>query len=327
MESQWQENSLSDLKMLIKELNCGQEFTHKLRDVIKQSLVNGDMNMLAENLVGQIMGSFCKTLSILNTSNSNEDSQIPMVAVFPCPKDGRTSPEDSTGSCKKSSAKDRIGCNKKRKISAKTVKETSTLADDGHVWRKYGQKQILDAPYPRHYYRCTNKFDQGCEAIKQVQRIQDNPPQFRTIYQGHHTCTTYPTASQILLDSSTDYENSSILLSFNTKDNHYYHPYNFPTFFSTKKETKEENSPSFFYPNNNQNQISTSDYILPANDYWTPATETSGNVMATALSSASDNVDYISSESVTSTHNLEMEMEMEMEMMAGIDFDDLPFEF
>ncbi|OIT37288.1 PREDICTED: probable WRKY transcription factor 62 [Nicotiana attenuata] len=162
--------------------------------------------MLAENLVGQIMGSFCKTLSILKSNNSNEDSQIPVVDVFPCRKDDRTSPEDSTGSCKKSSSKERRGYNKKRyfnrKILAKSIKETSTLVDDGHVWRKYGQKQILDAPYPRHYYKCTNKFDQGCEAIKQVQRIQANPPQFRTIYQGHHTCKTYPTVSQMLLDSS-----------------------------------------------------------------------------------------------------------------------------
>ncbi|XP_070043515.1 WRKY DNA-binding transcription factor 70-like [Nicotiana tomentosiformis] len=274
MDSQWPENSLADLKMLIKELNCGQEFTHKLREVIKKPLGNGYTNIFAENLVGKIMSSFCKTLSILNSSNSNENSPIPVVAVFPCRKDGRMSPEDSTGSCKKSSSKDRRGCNKKRKISVKSIKETSTLVDDGHVWRKYGQKQILDSPYPRHYYRCTNKFDQGCEAIKQVQRIQANPPQFRTIYQGHHTCKTHPTVSRMLLDSSIDYEDTSILLSFNSKDNHYYHPYNFPTLFSTKKETKEEDSLSCFYPNNNQNQSSTSDYFLPANDSWTPVAET-----------------------------------------------------
>lgn len=36
-----------------------------------------------------------------------------------------------------------------RKISATTIKEVSTLVDDGHVWRKYGQKEILNSPHPR----------------------------------------------------------------------------------------------------------------------------------------------------------------------------------
>ncbi|XP_060174460.1 WRKY DNA-binding transcription factor 70-like [Lycium barbarum] len=322
--SYWPKKSLADLKSLSKELNRGQEFAYKLREVIlKKPLENGGKNMLAEDLVGKIMDSFCNTLSKINSTKSNElVSQVPL-AVLPC----RKSPEESMGSCMTSSLKDGRGCNKRRKIPAKNVKETSSLVDDGHVWRKYGQKQILNAPYPRSYYRCTHKFDQGCEATKQEQRIQANPPRFRTMYQGQHTCKTYPTVSQILLDSQTNHGDSSILLSFDSNTNYSYNLY--PTLPSTKKEIKEEVSLTCSYPNQHQIQSSSSNYFLPFEyDYLTPAAETSSHVKA-ALSSESDNGNFISSGSVySSSYTSTNSLEMEMDMMAGlIDFEDLPFQF
>lgn len=73
----------------------------------------------------------------------------------------------------------------------------------------------------RNYFRCTHKFDQGCEANKQVQRIQENPPLFRVTYYGHHTCKTFPKVSQMICDSPTD-EDSSVLLNFNSTSNHHH---------------------------------------------------------------------------------------------------------
>ncbi|CAN6162273.1 unnamed protein product [Urochloa humidicola] len=61
-------------------------------------------------------------------------------------------------------------------------------ADDGHSWRKYGQKEILGAKYPRGYYRCTHRHSQGCAATKQVQRADEDPTLFDVIYIGDHTC-------------------------------------------------------------------------------------------------------------------------------------------
>ncbi|MCD7453908.1 hypothetical protein HAX54_022614 [Datura stramonium] len=311
MESQWPKTSLADVKRLIKELNRGQEFTHQLREVI---LENGGTttSMLAEDLVEKIMDSFCKTLSIINSSNSNElvSQLVPVAAaVLPCRK-------SREGSCETYSLKDERECNKKRNISRTSVKETSTLVDDGHVWRKYGQKQILDAPFPRSYYRCTHKFDQGCRATKQEQRIQANPPRFRTIYQGHHTCTptnNYPTVSQIL--SHTYHEDSSsVLLNFNSNTCS-------PTFPSRKKEIKQDVSlisPFYYTINHNQEKSSSSDdSFIPSDDHL---------IEAGALSSGSDNGDhFISSGSVysscTSTHSTEMEMDMYM-MADLVDFDE-----
>ncbi|KZV30060.1 WRKY transcription factor [Dorcoceras hygrometricum] len=58
-----------------------------------------------------------------------------------------------------------------RKTSDMLIEETTSLVEDGHAWRKYGQKMVLNAKHPRNYYRCTHKFDQGCQATKQVERM------------------------------------------------------------------------------------------------------------------------------------------------------------
>ncbi|CAN4127249.1 unnamed protein product [Withania somnifera] len=69
--------------------------------------------------------------------------------------------------------------------------------DDGYSWRKYGQKDILGAKYPRSYYRCTYRLMQNCWATKQVQRSDDDPALFDITYKGSHTCNqTFYSATQ-----------------------------------------------------------------------------------------------------------------------------------
>ncbi|KAG8086477.1 hypothetical protein GUJ93_ZPchr0010g8408 [Zizania palustris] len=60
--------------------------------------------------------------------------------------------------------------------------------DDGLSWRKYGQKDILGAKYPRSYFRCTHRHTQSCNATKQVQRTDGDPLLFDVVYLGEHTC-------------------------------------------------------------------------------------------------------------------------------------------
>ncbi|KAK9069635.1 hypothetical protein SSX86_011539 [Deinandra increscens subsp. villosa] len=60
--------------------------------------------------------------------------------------------------------------------------------NDGYMWRKYGQKEILNAKYPREYYRCTYRNTHGCCATKQVQRSSEDPSIFDITYLGKHTC-------------------------------------------------------------------------------------------------------------------------------------------
>ncbi|XP_042424037.1 probable WRKY transcription factor 41 [Zingiber officinale] len=66
--------------------------------------------------------------------------------------------------------------------------------EDGHSWRKYGQKEILGAMHPRGYYRCTHRNTAGCLATKQVQRLDDDPCVFDITYRGDHTCLRNPQA-------------------------------------------------------------------------------------------------------------------------------------
>ncbi|XP_076945622.1 uncharacterized protein LOC143616772 [Bidens hawaiensis] len=61
--------------------------------------------------------------------------------------------------------------------------------NDGYMWRKYGQKEILNAKYHREYYRCTYRNTHGCCATKQVQRSSEDPSTFDITYLGKHTCT------------------------------------------------------------------------------------------------------------------------------------------
>ncbi|CAN4113596.1 unnamed protein product [Withania somnifera] len=302
------ENSSADLKKAMERLISGREFTQRLKEIIKKPLALGGevATIMAEDLVGKIMDSFSETLSVINKSDD---------AFFCTPVDVK-SPEDySSGSCKSS---DRRGCYKRRKTSESNIKESSDLVDDGHAWRKYGQKQIHNSTYPRHYFRCTHKYDQKCQASKQVQKIQDNPPLFRTTYYGHHTCKAFPGVSQIILDSPMDGDgdSKSVLLSFGQNN---YHPnknnnINVLTFPTIKQETTEEVF-SFSPKIEDQIQSSSSDYFLPvANDgHLTPATfEASGNHMtATASSPDVMSSGIYSSFTTTSNHNLEIAIDFE----------------
>ncbi|KAL6575653.1 WRKY Transcription Factor [Orobanche hederae] len=85
---------------------------------------------------------------------------------------------------------------KKRKTSPKWSERVRVRSEigfegalnDGYNWRKYGQKDILGAIYPRAYYRCTYRKTKGCLSTKQVQRADDDPSIFEVIYRGRHTC-------------------------------------------------------------------------------------------------------------------------------------------
>ncbi|XP_074561247.1 uncharacterized protein LOC141817504 [Curcuma longa] len=77
-----------------------------------------------------------------------------------------------------------------RTVPAVRIGDADVPPDDGYTWRKYGQKDIHNSKFPRSYYRCTHKSFFGCEAKKQVQRLDDDPSTFKVTYRGDHTCQT-----------------------------------------------------------------------------------------------------------------------------------------
>lgn len=157
---------------VIGELSRGREVADQLRLMLRHTPPLDPTP--AQGLVAKILETFTHSLSMLSPTAAV--SQLPPLKS----EDSGETPPPPT--------KDRRGCYKRRRSSETWTKKTASLFEDGHAWRKYGQKVILNAKHPRNYFRCSHKFDQGCQATKQVQKIEDDPPLFRTTYHGRHTC-------------------------------------------------------------------------------------------------------------------------------------------
>ncbi|KAJ0614384.1 putative transcription factor WRKY family [Helianthus annuus] len=97
-------------------------------------------------------------------------------------------PEVHTRKTSAPTMKGQRGLDKRRKTEMKVIR-ASSITDDGYAWRKYGQKLILHNMFPRCYFRCAHKVTTGCQALKQVQQLEDDGSnKFHITYIGHHTC-------------------------------------------------------------------------------------------------------------------------------------------
>ncbi|KAF7816565.1 putative WRKY transcription factor 70 [Senna tora] len=173
--------SLESNSILVSELLQGRDSASQLK-LLLQNPSSPDGPHSAQHLLAKILRSFTQTISLL----TSPQAAAPNLAISA--ENG--SPAGASGESRKKSSpatKDRRGCYKRRK-TAHTWTHVSNTLDDNHAWRKYGQKHILNSEYPRSYFRCTRKNEQGCKAIKQVQQIQENPERFQTTYIGTHTC-------------------------------------------------------------------------------------------------------------------------------------------
>ncbi|GMJ06214.1 hypothetical protein like AT4G11070 [Hibiscus trionum] len=159
--------------------------------------------------------------------------------------------------------------------------------DDGYSWRKYGQKDILGAKYPRSYYRCTYRNTQDCRARKQVQISDEDPTIVEVTYRGAHTCAhgnhavPPPASPENQEHKSTNLTNNNnqqsqsqdILSSLrnglrvNTKglDNKEMAPFSFPsTSFGLLKSENHSFSPSGVLDDNNILSSFSSPFMSPA---------------------------------------------------------------
>ncbi|OMO90011.1 DNA-binding WRKY [Corchorus olitorius] len=232
----------SNKKSLIEGLVHGQEYATQLQILFHKSVPkeeDGRRRLSAEELVQKILRSFNETISALSSSDSadvvsqNQATNYSTDDISPCCDDRRS--EDSSESRKKlPGSKDKRGCYK-RKRSAQTWVAVSSTTDDGHAWRKYGQKEILNSKHPRSYFRCTRKYDQGCKATKQVQRMEDDSQKFQTTYIGTHTCKNSFKAPKIF---TTDSDQSLEEPNYNV--NHSGESKNIVIIPTVKQEAKEE---------------------------------------------------------------------------------------
>ncbi|PWA58192.1 WRKY11 [Artemisia annua] len=316
--STWPDNLLSNRIKAIQELTQGKHLTIKLRELLEQPEKIESDRKSVDGVVAQILGMFENTLSALNSS-SNETFRIPTTVDTRSPRssDDQKS-EDSSESVKTiTPLKTKRGCYKRRRNASTCTKVTSTLIDDGYAWRKYGQKAILAAKHQRNYFRCTHRFDQGCQATKQVQKTDDEPPKYKTTYNGHHTCKKLQKVPQIILDSPNPRDNS-ILINFGTNtltEN----TQAGPCFNSMITQTPKNGLPSKVLKHD---QDSSCDHYT-ARDPIVGLSQVPSDPMS-MMSSELDHEDMMSSgvfSSTSSTNGYEID-----DMLGSNDFGDFPFE-
>ncbi|XP_057724949.1 probable WRKY transcription factor 70 [Arachis stenosperma] len=212
-------NSDSEKSKITRELLNGHEAATQLKLLLLKN-PNGGSSLSAEELLANVLRSFNEILSILSSQNAGikaaDDSDQ-------C-KNKRTATKTARGR----------GCYKRRS-SAHTWTIVSLTADDNYTWRKYGQKQILSSIFPRSYFRCSRKHE-GCRAIKQVQKTQENPIMYQTTYTGMHTCKSTPNSN-----------NNVPRLLVNSQNHHHekdYYPIISPLTPTVTQEHAKEDSPS-----------------------------------------------------------------------------------
>ncbi|XVF50945.1 hypothetical protein PTKIN_Ptkin04bG0144500 [Pterospermum kingtungense] len=308
---EWEQRSL------INVLTQGRELARQL-----QVYINVSSHDTRELLAQKIQASYDKALSMLNSLAAEpQPSGLAIRMWDESPPSCSASPpsEKTDPDFKEQELKD---ASKKRKTLTRWTEQVRVMPgtplegalDDGFSWRKYGQKDILGAKYPRGYYRCTHWNVQGCLATKQLQRSDDDPTVFEITYRGWHTCTlpsqamppSGPSANQVQgtfiepqqhnqqLERNPK-QSQDLLLSFQrglkvlTEDQDICDQ----TYFSSTSNTKAENNVVFSSPsvvdNNVVGNLSPS-FMLPVasgTNYFSPST--SPGVMNSTFAEANIN--------------------------------------
>ncbi|XP_076951808.1 WRKY DNA-binding transcription factor 70-like [Bidens hawaiensis] len=198
--------STSNLDSLICELAKGRECTKQLQNLLHLRVVD-DEPVLAEDLVMKIIGSFSDSLSMFSSWKTGELCSSPTTTNVG--SGNYDSSSDMRGKKPAVAVKKPRGCYKRRTTEDSRVTIAYTYEDE-YAWRKYGQKNILDAKFPRCYYKCTHK-DKGCNALKHVQELEDGSGMFSITYFGTHTCQDVNKNIQMFSDPD---DHSLFLINF-----------------------------------------------------------------------------------------------------------------
>nr|QWQ79527.1 WRKY transcription factor protein 9 [Zanthoxylum armatum] len=187
-------------KKLINELTHGRELAELLQFQLNTPSFSSLHDQAREMLVQKIMSSYEKVLHMLNFNNSSSSTLDPQLTGLMIKSPTSLGMSSWSNLDFEGSVKDPLdlkdGSKKRKTLPIRTVIVNTPpgaglgeMLEDGYSWRKYGQKELLGAKYPRSYYKCTHRYDKGCLATKQVQRSDEDPTIFEITYRGHHTCT------------------------------------------------------------------------------------------------------------------------------------------
>ncbi|XP_024012297.1 probable WRKY transcription factor 62 [Eutrema salsugineum] len=205
----------------------GHGCANQLKLIMDQA--QSDTSMEREDLAKSVLHCFSDALSILIDTNDHHHHQDD--------QSNNSSPQDSSPvleSGRKSLNKRGRKTSMAESSDYRRHESPNPIYHDGFLWRKYGQKQIKESGHQRYihihilaytyillggfqlikkkksiydengrsYYKCAYTKDQNCEAKKQVQMIQHNPPLYSTTYFGHHTCQLHQAYATFPIDES-----------------------------------------------------------------------------------------------------------------------------
>ncbi|KAE9595789.1 putative transcription factor WRKY family [Lupinus albus] len=250
---------------LISDLMQGKELAKKLHDLMFSSS-SSTSHETKEVLLDKIFVSYEKALTKLNweANVGEEDTKITIFKMMDSPCSFTN--ESPRGEVFNQEVKHK-NVSKKRKTMDSWTKQMKvcpgTVLDgslgDGYNWRKYGQKDILGAKFPRGYYRCTHRHAQGCLATKQVQK-SDEETTYEITYKGRHTCIqsshakkAFPSKSKICIGENKHHNHQKKIAleekkieQQQTQDT----AFTFGPELEVKidLENKEDIFPSFFFP-------------------------------------------------------------------------------
>nr|QCV57302.1 WRKY transcription factor [Fagopyrum tataricum] len=181
--------------VMIDELAQGKELIKQLQSLLMDASVSMEKRQF---LMNQIISIYNKALNLIRFNGEPIVPDPSFSSLFGgVPQNSPFSVAgNSHMSCRSSDVdEEQLRPSKKRKTLPRRVEMVKMnngeeLPGDGYSWRKYGQKFILGAKFRRGYYRCTHRHSQGCAALKQVQRSDEDPTVSQVIYVGDHTCNT-----------------------------------------------------------------------------------------------------------------------------------------
>ncbi|KAL6654608.1 hypothetical protein ACP70R_008073 [Stipagrostis hirtigluma subsp. patula] len=141
---------------------------------------------LAQSLLGEALRALDIALSVMKQPPAPSGAAAPQLSS-PSSAAAADDPEAVTTNMTRRPKRRRSAMEGKH--SSSWVNLTTAPYDDGYVWRKYGEKRINGTQFARNYFRCTYKYDKGCQATKHVQqKCNSDPPMFQVTYNNEHTC-------------------------------------------------------------------------------------------------------------------------------------------
>ncbi|KAG5607052.1 hypothetical protein H5410_028544 [Solanum commersonii] len=157
--------------------------------ICTNSFIDFSLSNIWSGSICRAMFSFCLLLNSALSGMRNKSKEI----INPSPSSSTASQLESHQLLADSSTKscDRPSKSRKRKMLAPRTEYVEARhgeevpPEDGFNWRKYGQKLILGAKYPREYFQCVCRHS---DATKMVQRIETESLTFEVTYGESHSC-------------------------------------------------------------------------------------------------------------------------------------------